>query len=84
MLSWGFLMFSESEEGASIKAESCTKRSSGKPEEKHVNDLDVKLCPFQAFRICDDSCKYYICHGRPNVIRVSKGYANEYLKSVLF
>jgi hypothetical protein len=79
-------MSSGSEEGASIKAGGCTKKSSSKLEGNHVSDLDIDLCPFQAFRICNDSCKYYICHGRPDVIRerISKGYANEYLKSVLF
>lgn len=79
-------MSSEAKE-TSIKpkdtSENRTRRTPNKPKE---NNLGVKICPFQAFRICDNSCKYYICYGRPDVIkeRISKGYASEYLKSVLF
>ncbi len=50
------------------------------------SDKPVKLCPFQGFRICDESCKFYVCHGYCKILaeRIKKGYANEYLSSVLF
>lgn len=46
----------------------------------------LKLCPFYGFRVCNESCKYYACHGYCKIIaeRIKKGYANEYLSSVLF
>lgn len=46
----------------------------------------IKLCPFNSFRICNETCKFYICHGRCKILaeRIKKGYANEYLSSVLF
>ncbi len=52
----------------------------------HTDSKPLKLCPFQGFRVCDESCKYYVCHGYCKVIaeRIKKGYANEYLSSVLF
>jgi hypothetical protein len=76
----------KNEEEASNKAEIARKSCSSKPKRDHVDNKFVKMCPFQEFKICDGLCKYYICHGRPRVIeeRMSKGYASEYLKSVLF
>ncbi|MHC1601118.1 MAG: hypothetical protein ACXQTB_02085 [Candidatus Nezhaarchaeales archaeon] len=52
----------------------------------HKDDKPLRLCPFQGFRVCDESCKYYVCHGYCKIIaeRIKKGYANEYLSSVLF
>ena len=52
----------------------------------HRDGKPLKLCPFQGFRVCNESCKYYVCHGYCKIIaeRIKKGYANEYLSSVLF
>ncbi|MCS7139192.1 MAG: hypothetical protein N3F04_01835 [Candidatus Nezhaarchaeota archaeon] len=53
---------------------------------RQEKDKYIKLCPFQGFRICNNACKYYVCHGYHNVIeeRIKKGYASKYLSSVLF
>ncbi len=79
-------MTSEGEERAINKAKVARKSGFDKQKGDHTSNPSVKMCPFQDFRICNGPCKYYICHGRPYIIkeRISKGYANEYLESVLF